>query len=85
MSRFESKAGIGKKRKLSVGHIKSEKPMGLPGETPWGLGLTGQGLAQREVCQLAAGGGHLQPRADEWPEAVVQRRGAESEPQDAKV
>lgn len=85
-SGFESKAGIRENGKLSVSHLKSERPMGLPGEMPWSLGLPGQVLAQdRSVPVVSRQMISKATRLDEWTKAAVQRRRAGSEPQDAKA
>lgn len=85
-SRFESKAGIGENGKLSVSSIKSEKPMGLPGEMPCSLGLPDQVLPQdRSVPVVRRWMVSKATRLDECTKAVVQRRGVGSEPQDAKA
>lgn len=81
-SGFEYKAGIGENVKLSVSHLKSERPMGLPGEMPWSLGLPGQVLAQdRSMPVVSRWMIYKATRLAKWTEAVVQRRGAGSEPQ----
>lgn len=47
-SGFEPKAGFGETGKLSVGCLKSERPVGLSGEMPWSLGLWGQVWPRQE-------------------------------------